>query len=168
MQTGLEERTAPHKFAHHAYLEMDASLRSLLAERPRILLVEDDPEMAELVATVLERNWFKCVVRRGGIQGTHAFVTDPVDLIITDLRMAAGDGVTLIEAIRRQSSSPVIIITGFAREYADRVRFLENVALINKPFDLQVLVDLVEIALNLNSSGTCEGWNIPPINDDAA
>ena len=166
MALELEAKTSPAELISYPYDQPDETLTFLLAEKPRILVVEDDPAMAELIATVLQRNWFKCVIRHGGTQGIHAFASDPVDLIITDLRMSAGDGISLIEAFRRESSAPVIIITGFGREYTDRVRFLDNVAVINKPFDSRVLVDLVEIALNVNSSGTCEGWNIPPVDGD--
>jgi two-component system response regulator CpxR len=131
-----------------------------IAEPPRIMIVEDDAQLAEIIAVMLRRVWFNCSVRRSGAQGIQAFIHDPVDLVITDLRMEAGDGIGLIESIRRTSRVPVIIVTGFAAQYADRVRFLDNVALLNKPFEWAALVDLVEKALDSRSPhGT---WNIPP------
>jgi len=129
---------------------------------PRILVVDDDPAMADLIAAMLESTWLNCVVRSSGAQGIQAFAGEPVDVIITDLRMAAGDGVALIESIRRTSLVPVIIVTGFAREFADRVRFLENVALIHKPFDRRQLMDLVERALQIRQPDGGKGWNLPP------
>jgi DNA-binding response OmpR family regulator len=133
-----------------------------ISEPPRILIVEDDPHVAELIGTLLSRNWFNCVIRRSGAQGIQAFIHESVDLIITDLKMQAGDGVSLIESIRRMSSAPVIIITGFASEYADRIRFLDNVALIRKPFEPEALIALIDKALDTNNTGTSKGWNKSP------
>ena len=82
-----------------------------------------------------------------------------MDLIITDLKMESGDGIGLIQAIRRNSDVPVIIVTGFAGEYADRVRFLDKVALANKPFTWSLLVDLVERTLDSNNRGRFAGRN---------
>jgi DNA-binding response OmpR family regulator len=132
-----------------------------ITEPPRILIVEDDPHLAEVIGTLLSRNWFNCAIRRSGSQGIQAFLHDPVDLIITDLRMQAGDGIALIQAIRRNSRAPVIIVTGFAAEYADQVRFLDNVALLHKPFDAQALVELIDKALDTINSGSSKGWNTP-------
>jgi DNA-binding response OmpR family regulator len=136
-----------------------------ITEPPRILIVEDDTQLADVISNMLSSIWFNCFIRRSGAQGIQAFMHDPVDLIITDLRMEAGDGVALIETIRRTSQVPVIIITGYAKEYADRVRFLDNVALLTKPFEWKVLVELVEKALDIR--GTPEGWNLPPGNFEA-
>ena len=49
-----------------------------MTETPRILIVEDDLQMAELIATVLGRIWFNCDIRRSGTQGIDAFLADPV------------------------------------------------------------------------------------------
>lgn len=137
----------------------DDTIEFPITEPPQILIVENDREMAELIATFLRGNWFNCEVRCTGAQGVEAFTHSPVDLIITDLKMDAGDGVAMIQSIRRVSQAPVIIITGFAGEYADRVRFLDNVALLSKPFDRQVLIDLVENALDVKNSGNTAHWN---------
>jgi DNA-binding response OmpR family regulator len=127
-----------------------------LRSSPRVLIVEDDPAMSELIATLLSTQWIDCVIRRSGLQGSKAFRHYPVDLIITDLRMSEGDGIEMIERIRRFSPAPVIIVTGYSREYADRVRFLNHVAMIGKPFENEVLLELVERALEYGIDGTCE------------
>jgi DNA-binding response OmpR family regulator len=152
---------------HHLICDLpphpDDTIEFPITEPPQILIVENDRQMAELIATFLRGNWFNCEVRCTGAQGVEAFTRSPVDLIITDLKMDAGDGVAMIQSIRRISQAPVIIITGFAAEYADRVRFLDNVALLSKPFDRQVLIDLVENALDAGNSGQVAGWNkLPP------
>ena len=71
-------------------------------------------------------------------------------------------GSRLIQAVRRISQTPVIIVTGFAREYADHVRFLDNVAVINKPFETRTLMDTVELALEASSRGGKIGRSLRP------
>jgi DNA-binding response OmpR family regulator len=141
-------------------LQPEQSVEFPITAPPRILIVEDDMHLADVIATMLSRIWFNCFIRRSGAQGIKAFTHDPVDLIITDLRMEAGDGIALIKTIRQTSGVPVIIITGYAKEYADRVRFLDNVALLNKPFEWKTLIGLVERALDAH--GPDEKWNFPP------
>jgi DNA-binding response OmpR family regulator len=154
------------KEKHRASAQPDEWRECPITEPPRILVVEDDPSMAEFIGALLRRNWFNSVVRFSGVQGIQEFISAPVDLIITDLRMQTGDGIALIEAIRRISQTPVIIVTGFASEYADRVRFLNNVAMVSKPFDSRVLVELIDKALDICNSGSREGWNAWPDNGD--
>jgi two-component system, OmpR family, response regulator len=133
---------------NHFRMQPKASWNMPKEEEPRILVVEDDPAIAELIAAMLESAWLGCAIRSSGAQAVQAFAKTPIDVLITDLRMSAGDGISLIETIRRTSMVPVIIVTGFAREFADRVRFLDNVTLINKPFNRQSLIRLVEKALD--------------------
>jgi DNA-binding response OmpR family regulator len=136
------------EIVEHPYIKPADPMLYLLAEEPRILIVEDDPEVGELIGALLRPNWCKCVIRRSGAQGILAFTSHPVDLVITDLRMQLGDGLDVIEAFRRTSQAPVIIVTGYAKEYANSVRFLDNVAVLNKPFEGSALVALVERALD--------------------
>jgi DNA-binding response OmpR family regulator len=131
----------------YPYVKPADPMLYLLSEEPRILIVEDDPEVGELIGAILRPNWCKCVIRRSGVQGILAFTSQPVDLVITDLRMELGDGLDVIEAFRRTSQAPVIIVTGYAKEYANSVRFLDNVAVLNKPIEGPQLVALVERAL---------------------
>jgi DNA-binding response OmpR family regulator len=115
---------------------------------PRILIVDDDPAMSEIMARLLVGFRYTCVIRCSGAQATQAFCRERVDLIITDLRMAAGDGIALIATIRRTSRVPVIVVTGFEPEYTDRLRRLENVIVIKKPFECQKLVEAVKHSLS--------------------
>jgi DNA-binding response OmpR family regulator len=146
MTRGHHESVA--EVIEHPYVKPADPMLYLLSEEPRILIVEDDPEVGELIGALLRPNWCKCVIRRNGAQGILAFTSHPVDLVITDLRMQLGDGLDVIEAFRRSSSAPVIIVTGYAKEYANSVRFLDNVAILHKPFEGPELVALVERALD--------------------
>jgi DNA-binding response OmpR family regulator len=119
-----------------------------MARSPRVLIVEDDPAMSEMIATILSSQCINCLIRHSGSQAVKAFKNYDIDLIITDLRMGAGDGIELIESIRLSSFTPVIIVTGYSREYADRVRFLENVAVVGKPFESEDLLEMAERALD--------------------
>ncbi len=135
-----------------------------LIPSPRVLIVDDDPALAHMIEVLLKDRWFDCVVRRSGAQAIDAFTHDDFDLIITDLNMAAGDGVTLVETIRRTSQTPVIIVTGFERQYTERMRSLGNIAVIRKPFDFDELLDTIEAALQAGDTGPWKGRNIATLN----
>ena len=102
---------------------MTPSVPLELTEPPRILIVEDDPAIAQLIATLLESNWFYSVApqQRRGCRHLSAGIDRP-DHHGPSLH-AGGDGIALIQAVRRISQTPVIIVTGLRSEYADHVRF---------------------------------------------
>jgi DNA-binding response OmpR family regulator len=118
-----------------------------LIQTPRILIVDDDPDLARMIGLLLEHRCFRCVVRYSGAQAIRAFAPGDVDLIITDLHMLCGDGVALIESIRRTSGVPVIVLTGFSNIYAQRLELLEGVVVMTKPVDARDLLEAVEKAL---------------------
>lgn len=120
---------------------------------PRILIIDNDEDMVAAITTRLENMGYQCVTAGTGAQGIAAFDEQHVDLVITDLNMPAGDGVVLARTLRRKSDVPIIVITGFRIEYRRELRSIPNVTLIEKPFDSNALIDLVETALFM---GGCE------------
>src|SRR5438128_1374705 len=111
--------------------------------RARILLVDDDHQIVRLLRTVLESHDYECVTANSGAQGLGRFAEREVDLIITDLNMAIGDGITLIQTIRQSSDVPIVIVSGFAREWIGRIRFLSNVHVLPKPVEMAALLKQV-------------------------
>ena len=60
--------------------------------QPRVLVIEDDPEIRTLLRVLLEREGYLVDVAGDGIAGIHSFRTNPADLIITDLIMPGKEG----------------------------------------------------------------------------
>jgi DNA-binding response OmpR family regulator len=114
----------------------------------RILVVEDEPAFAELIALWLDRHGWRPQIAPDGAHALHLFETDPPDLIVLDLSLPRVDGWHVIERVRRHSSVPIIVVTARGSE-ADKVRGLASGAddYVTKPLSFPELVARVAAAL---------------------
>ena len=81
-----------------------------------ILVIEDDEVARELMRMALERRGYKVVVAEDGIEGYEKAVSLRPDLIVTDIKMPAADGVHLVRRVRDTSElaeTPILVTTGF-------------------------------------------------------
>jgi excisionase family DNA binding protein len=91
--------------------------RSPSAARPRILVVDDEASIRDLLAKTLALAEYEVDVAPDGRSAMDRLRMYPYDLLIADLKMPGLDGLTLIrEAKRLKPDIPVIIITGFSTE----------------------------------------------------
>jgi DNA-binding response OmpR family regulator len=67
--------------------------------------------------------------------------------------MPSGDGIALADALQRDEAVPIIFITGFREDFKRRLRRVNNVSLLEKPFDPSVLIDLIEATLVRRATG---------------
>ena len=95
---------------------------------------------------------YRCDTAGTGAQGIAAFRDQDINLVITDLNMPAGDGITLTRTLRETSDVPIIIVTGFHDEFRRDLRSLPNITLLRKPFDSNQLIDLIEADLVMAGS----------------
>jgi len=80
----------------------------------RILVVDDDPEMTDMLVTVLSDAGYGAQSAPGGAEALEAVRRDPPDVVITDLSMPDVDGLDLIEALKGLKPRPAfIILTAF-------------------------------------------------------
>ena len=117
----------------------------------RILVVDDELEMAALVADeMVERGYF-AVALRYGRDAIERLRLERFDALITDLRMPDVDGLALLRASRAlDPSRPVIVMTGhMAIDTALEAVNQGAVHYVIKPFNLSHLVKLVEDALHM-------------------
>lgn len=115
----------------------------------RILIVDDDPNLLELLRLSLERHGYATLLAQNGIEGEEAFTQNKIDLVILDVMMPQRDGFTLCEIIRGQSAVPIILLTA-RQEVEDVVRGLELGAddYITKPFNLREVIARVGAVLS--------------------
>ena len=131
---------------------MSATSDSGFAERTtlgtRILVVEDDTPVRDLVRDRLEREGYQVKAISDGRSGLDATLTSAPDLVILDLTLPAIDGLDVLGAIRRVSDVPVIILTGRGEE-TDRIVGLRMGAddYIVKPFSARELAARVGAVL---------------------
>jgi DNA-binding response OmpR family regulator len=116
--------------------------------KSRILIVDDDADIRELVRTLLERAGHEVVEAADGRAGLKALYAAPADLVILDVTMPGLDGWATLERIRDVSEVPVLMLTARADEL-ERVRGLTGGAddYVAKPFGRQELVARVQALL---------------------
>ncbi|MFE0500035.1 winged helix-turn-helix domain-containing protein [Lysobacter soli] len=116
------------------------------AVRPHVLLVEDDPQVAGLVARYLDNHGFRCSSAADSSQMDVALRAEPIDLILLDLGLPDEDGLMALRRLDRRI--PVIIVTGRG-ESVDRVVGLELGAddYVTKPFEFRELLARIRSVL---------------------
>jgi DNA-binding response OmpR family regulator len=114
-----------------------------------LLIVEDDPEMLDLLRKVLEKDGYRVSLAADGHDAALRLAADPVDLVITDLILPRGSGLELLRTIRQGSPDlPVIIVTAFGDWHTySRALELGAAAFISKPLKLAELTAAVHAAL---------------------
>jgi len=108
----------------------------------RILLVEDEKDIADLVALHLRDTCDEVVVARDGYDGMHLSTSENWSLIVLDLRLPGPDGLEICRAVRRERPyQPILMLTSKSSEL-DRVLGLETGAddYLTKPFSVLELV----------------------------
>jgi two-component system response regulator QseB len=122
----------------------------------RLLLIEDDPMIGEAIRAGLKRDGFTVDWVYSAEAGRQALATEPFEMLLLDLGLPGGDGLTLLEALRGGGSAlPVLVIT--ARDaVADRVAGLDAGAddYLVKPFDLDELAARIRALLRRKSGRT--------------
>jgi two-component system OmpR family response regulator/two-component system alkaline phosphatase synthesis response regulator PhoP len=119
--------------------------------QPRVLVVEDDPHIRELVLLHLGLEGLSPAASGDGTEGLQLARTEPFDLIILDVMLPGLDGVTVCRAIRREphlKDVPILMLTA-RREESDKVNGLESGAddYLTKPFGIRELVARVRALL---------------------
>lgn len=119
-------------------------------EQPkRVLVVDDDPNLVDLLRVALERSGYGVLTAFNGIEGEKVFRANPLDLVVLDVMMPHRDGFTLCRDLRAISTVPIIMLTA-RQEVEDIVKGLELGAddYITKPFDLREVVARVAAVLS--------------------
>lgn len=114
----------------------------------KILIVEDEAEIAQLVKLYLEKDGFQTTIANTGVEGLKLIKTDRPDMVILDLMLPEMDGLEVCKKIRNAPDTallPVLMLTAKAEE-SDTIIGLELGAddYVTKPFSPKVLVTRVK------------------------
>ena len=114
----------------------------------QVLVIEDDPDIALGIKTVLDRSGFEVAAANTGRDGLRAFHARQPNLVVLDIGLPEMDGWTVLERIRDLSDVPVLILTGHGTE-AEKVRGLRSGAddYLTKPFGNAEFVARVQVLL---------------------
>ena len=121
----------------------------------RLLMIEDDRALAEMVATYLGRAGMMLDHRESTEAGLAAALQGGYDAIVLDLMLPDGDGLEVCRAIRARSDVPILMLTARGEE-ADRIVGLEIGAddYLPKPFNPRELLARLRAILRRRSGGT--------------
>ena len=113
-----------------------------------LLLVEDDPSIREVATLGLEQAGFRVTSAGDGCEGLERFGEAGADLVVLDVMLPSLDGFEVLREIRRESATPVVMLTARS-ELHDVVVGLELGAddYVTKPFELPELVARVKAVL---------------------
>jgi DNA-binding response OmpR family regulator len=117
---------------------------------PRLLLIDDEPTLAEFLASAAEESGFKPVITSEDEEFRAAFLAQRPDMVALDLGMPGMDGVELIRFLAAEHyTRPVLIVSGFDRRVLDSAfRLGEALGLtmvgpVEKPVRFEVLEEML-------------------------
>ena len=119
-----------------------------MPQQPKILVVDDDPNIAQLIRLYLEKEGYQVAVESRGDSAVAAFRKDPPSLIILDIMLPGMDGWQVCRTIRQSGNVPIIMLSA-KDETFDKVLGLELGAddYITKPFEGKELTARVKAVL---------------------
>ncbi len=122
-----------------------------MSNKYKILVVEDDKNICNIVKTILDTNGYKVIIAKDGNNGKMLFLSHKPDLVILDLGLPDIDGIHIIKMIREESDTPIIVLSARTAEL-DKVEALDLGAndYVTKPFGTEELLARVRAAIRNN------------------
>ncbi len=114
----------------------------------KILVVEDDFDIQEILLNFLQEAGYDVTVANDGVEALSVFTDNQFDLILLDIMLPKIDGFGVCELIRKQSQIPIIMLTALSGE-EEQIRGLDLQVddYITKPFSMPVLVRKIAAVL---------------------
>ena len=121
----------------------------------KILIVEDEPDIQELLEAYLREAGYETAVAADGVEALSMFQERSFDLVLLDVLLPKIDGFGVCEMIRRQSRLPVVMLTALDGE-ADQLRGfgLDIDDYVTKPFSMPVLLEKIRVILRRSGNGS--------------
>ncbi|KQB87547.1 MtrAB system response regulator MtrA [Corynebacterium lowii] len=134
---------------------------------PKILVVDDDPAISEMLTLVLEGEGFATVAVTDGMDAVPTAQREAPDLILLDLMLPGMNGVDICRAIRQESTVPIVMLTA-KTDTVDVVLGLESGAddYITKPFKSKELVARIRARLRRTDSEPSEVLEVGAVTID--
>ena len=118
----------------------------------QILIVEDDPDIQELLCAYLRDAGYAPSAAGDGVEALNLFRTRSFDLVLLDLMLPKIDGFAVCELIRRQSQVPILMVTALdGEEHQLRGFGMDIDDYVTKPFSMPVLLEKIRVILKRSS-----------------
>lgn len=124
----------------------------------KILIVEDETNIAAFVSTLLEANGYQAITAKSYSEGKMMYCSHVPDLVILDLGLPDCDGGVLLSDIRKNNATPIIVLSARSEE-AEKVKMLDMGAndYITKPFGSAELIARIRAALRNHRHSAGDG-----------
>ena len=112
----------------------------------KILIVEDEEDIQELLKFFLEDNDYQTMIASGGIEAIDTFHRFQPDMILLDIMIPKIDGYAVCELIRKESKIPIIMITALSDE-TNQLKGFDSVSIddyVTKPFFMPILLRKIQ------------------------
>jgi len=112
---------------------------------PKILVVDDDPDLVAICSLVLESEGYATDVATNGVEAYDTLTTDDVDVVLLDVMMPSLDGISVCKMVKddpRTRDVPVILMSASAVLREEARKSCAD-AVLEKPFDIDVLLATV-------------------------
>lgn len=113
-----------------------------MTKKLKILIVDDEAQILELIKLYLEMEGHTVLYTDGGHEAFKLVEANKdIDLVLSDVRMAKGDGVELLEKVKELNPRlpQIILMTGFAKINKNEAKDLGALDLMEKPLDFELL-----------------------------
>lgn len=116
---------------------------------PKILIVDDEVDICEMMSFTFDSHGFKTFVAYDAAQAFEIVKNEDLDLVVSDIRMPKGGGMKLLEDIKNHNSErpKVFLITGYSDNTREEAISAGAEDVLAKPIKLQELVDRVSGAV---------------------
>ncbi|MDE5933473.1 MAG: response regulator transcription factor [Lachnospiraceae bacterium] len=130
----------------------------------KILIVEDEKKMQDIIVTYMKRGGHTCFTADDGVDALMLLKNNPVDLMILDIMIPHIDGFSVCKMAREMSNMPIIMLTAKSEE-SDKLKGYEYGAddYTTKPFSPKVLLAKVNALLRRVSSEQSDVLNVGKI-----
>jgi two-component system response regulator HydG len=119
----------------------------MMSEMLRILVVDDNPEMAETLADILELKGYTVHAAASGAEALEILQDQPVDILLTDVKMPGMNGLELYRETRKLYPRLItIFMTAYSADELIQQGMAEGVkTILDKPLDMNFLVRLLSV-----------------------
>jgi len=120
----------------------------MIAKLPKILIVDDEPQIRRFLRAGLPAHGYECVEAGTGAEALKVFTKEKPDAVILDLGLPDQDGFAVIQAIRGNTLTPIVVLSARS-DVEGKVKALELGAddYVTKPFDMAELLARLKAAL---------------------
>jgi len=132
----------------------------------RVLLVEDDREMRSMMQSTLAVEGFEVRTAVSVSEASALFRNSPPDVVVLDLGLPDGDGIELVQQVRKQHSLPVLIVSARHQE-AEKIKLLDAGAddYLTKPFSVGELLARIRVALRHRGTALAPAATVHELDD---